>query len=456
MQPLSSFISVVINSFSSLAESRNILLHYIKPQEEIEIYFDCDKLEKILYNLLSNAFKFTPENGFITVALHSVLPIPDSYPHGAVKISVDDSGVGIPDDEISNIYERFTQGQNSNIHLFEGSGIGLALTRELVDLHHGEINITSTLNEGTKFDVILPMGKNHLKPDEIVERSEEEATVGPDIDIHMAGIKSEIDHQPLQEQLKSTSEKHLVLIVEDHPEVRDYIREHLEDDYQVIEAENGVMGVNIAKDQLPDLIISDVMMPEMNGYELTDILKKDALTSHIPIILLTAKASDEARIEGLETGADAYMAKPFNAKELEVRVKNLIEMRSKLREKFRKDFLLEPAEATAVSFDDEFINRVHDTIEKKMADPEFSVEVLLKDFAFGQRQFTRKVVALTGQTPVQFIRIMRIKRAKKMIEQKAGTISQIAFEVGFNNLSYFSKCFRQQFGKLPSEINSDL
>ncbi len=453
LQPVTSFISVVISSFSSLAESRNILLQYIKPQEEIEIYFDRDKLEKILYNLLSNAFKFTPENGFITITLNSVSPIPDSYPQGAVEISVDDSGVGIPDDEISNIYERFTQGQNSNIHLFAGSGIGLALTRELVDLHHGEINITSTLNEGTKFDVILPLGKDHLKPEEIVARNGEEAVVGTDIDIHMAGIKSEIDHQPLPEQLKSTSEKHLVLIVEDHPEVRDYIREHLEADYQVIEAENGVMGVNIAKDQLPDLIICDIMMPEMNGYELTNTLKKTALTSHIPIILLTAKASYEARIEGLETGADAYMAKPFNAKELEVRVKKLIEIRTRLREKFRKDFLLEPVEITAVSLNDEFISRVHDTIEKKMADPEFNVEVLLREFALGQRQFTRKVIALTGQTPVQFIRIMRLKRARELIEQGAGSVSEIAFNVGFNNLSYFSKCFRLQFGKLPSELN---
>ena len=448
--PLSSFISVVINSFSSLAESRKIHLQYIKPQEEIEIYFDRDKLEKILYNILSNAFKFTPENCYITVALHKIKT--NSYPQGAVEISVHDSGVGIPENELKQIFDRFTQGHNSSNNHFEGSGIGLALTKELVELHHGKITVASNAEEGTEFDVILPMGKDHLKPEEIIEKIQIIDKTDPDLKFDLDEIHDEVEMQQKNRQQRITSEKNIVLIIEDNRDVRKYIKEHLEKDFEIIEAENGKAGLKLANEQLPDLIVSDVMMPEMDGYELTDTLKKGSLTSHIPVILLTAKTSDEAKIEGLETGADAYMAKPFNAKELEVRVKKLIESRNNLREKFKKEFLLEPTDVNSISMDDDFIKRVHDTIEEKMANPEFNVEVLLDDFALGQRQFTRKVIALTGQTPVQFIRIMRLKRAMTLIRQGAGSLSQIAFDVGFRNLSYFSKCFRLQFGKLPSEV----
>jgi len=450
-QPLSSFISFVISSFSSLAESRNILLQYIKPQQEIEIYFDRDKLEKILYNLLSNAFKFTPENGFITVALNSIKT--NSYPKGAAEISVHDSGVGIPEDEVDHIFDRFIQGHSSSNNRLKGSGVGLALTKELVEIHCGEIRVSSHAEEGTEFDVILPLGKDHLKPEEIIEKDESKETQESSLPLNVTELESEIQIKPFYDEQLISSEKNIVLIVEDNSEVRNYIKEHLEKDYEIIEADNGKSGLKLASEQLPDLIISDVMMPEVDGFELTDTLKKKQLTNHIPVILLTAKASDEAKIEGLETGADAYMSKPFNAKELEVRVKKLIESRNNLREKFKKEFLLEPTNVTTISMDDEFTKRVHDTIEEKMTDPEFNVEVLLKDFALGQKQFTRKVLALTGQTPVHFIRIMRLKRAKKLIQQRAGTVSQIAFDVGFSNLSYFSKCFRMQFGILPSEID---
>jgi len=453
LQSLSTFINVVVSSFSSLAVSRNILLQYIKPQDEIEIYYDHDKLEKVLNNLLSNAFKFTPENGFITITLDTIHSRNDSYPDGAIKISVHDSGVGVSEDDIDNIFERFTQGHKSPQHISEGSGIGLALTKELVELHHGHIGISSIPDEGTMFDVILPMGKTHLKLGEITEFEVSEKISGDEISVQIPDLNVEISDQIYQEKNENIGEKHLILIVEDHTEVRSYIKEHLDNDYQVLEADNGAIGIAIAKEHLPDLIISDVMMPEMDGYELTDMLKKDSLTSHIPIILLTAKVSDEDRIEGLETGADAYMAKPFNARELKIRTEKLIESRIKLREIFRKEFLLEPTEIKAVSLDEKFIKQVHDIIDEKMSDSEFNVEVLLKDFAFGQKQFTRKVLALTGQTPVQFIRVMRLKRARRLIERKAGSVSEIAFKVGFNNLSYFSKCFRQQFGMLPSEIN---
>ncbi|MEJ2545597.1 MAG: response regulator, partial [Calditrichaceae bacterium] len=242
------------------------------------------------------------------------------------------------------------------------------------------------------------------------------------------------------------------LVVEDHPDVRHYLRDHLEKEYHIIEVENGAVGVESAKDYLPDLIISDVMMPEIDGYQLTDMLKNDILTSHIPIILLTAKTSDDERIEGLDTGADAYMSKPFNTKELLVRVNNLIESRIRLKQTIKRELLLEPKKIKKLSLDDEFLQKINNIIQKNMSDPHFGVEMLLRYFPLSQRQFTRKLQALTGQSPVQLIRLMRLKRAKQLLDQKAGTVSQIAFEAGFNNLSYFTKCFREQFGHLPSEF----
>jgi signal transduction histidine kinase/DNA-binding response OmpR family regulator/ligand-binding sensor domain-containing protein len=451
-QNLSEYISVIVNSFMPLAESRNIKLQYIKSENDIELYFDRDKLEIVLINLLSNAFKFTPEGGYITVALHTIKNDPNSQ--DAVEISVHDSGIGIPSKDLDKIFDRFVQANNFGNTRLEGSGIGLALAKEFVELHHGKITAASSVEEGTEFDIVLQMGKDHLKAEEIVEKEESEEFPDSGVQLNIAELESEIQTDITSENEVENGEKCLVLIVEDNAEVRNYIKLHLKNDYEILEAENGKTGLELAQENLPDLIVSDVMMPEVDGYMLTEAIKNVELTSHIPIILLTAKASDEERIEGLETGADAYMAKPFNAKELEVRVKKLIENRNNLRDKFKKEFLLEPNEENTVSLDDDFIKRVHDKIEEKMPNPDFNVEVLLKDFALGQRQFTRKVIALTGQTPVQFIRIMRLKKAMNLIKQKTGTVSQIAFGVGFSNLSYFSKCFQQQFGKLPSEIIS--
>ena len=355
LQPITPLIKVVINTFSTLAESRNILLQFVPPSQEPEIYFDRDKMEKILYNLLSNAFKFTPEHDFITVTLDMITSSSERFPIGAIKLSVQDSGIGIPSKEIKSIFDRFTQVNNANLYASDGSGIGLALTKELVELHHGEIHIASTPNEGTKFDIILPLGKDHLKPYEITDKEEPDTFFEDEKNLQLIDLNGDIDVPATEDSGNNNHEQHVVLIVEDHVEVREYIREQLSNEYQILEAGNGNFGVQLAKEHLPDLIISDVMMPEMDGYQLTNILKQNALTSHIPIIMLTAKVSDEARIEGLETGADAYMAKPFNAQELEVRVKKLIENRSILRDKFKNDFILEPASVKADSLDDEFI-----------------------------------------------------------------------------------------------------
>lgn len=451
-QPLSPFISVVINFFSSLAESKHIKLAFIRPEEEFELYFDTDMLEKILCNLLSNAFKFTPDHGFITITVQKVDPKPETYPDGAVVIGVHDSGKGIPEEEIGSIFKRFEQGEHSLNNSLKGSGIGLALTKELVLLHHGDIEVSTAVDEGTKFDVYLPLGRQHLQADEILD---EERDVNPpsEADFYIPVYHEKPQFSDQAESAGQQGNRCEIVIVEDNEEVRHYIRDHLEEEFLIAEAENGAVGEQYIIEHLPDLVVSDVMMPEMDGVEMTERLKKNPLTSHIPVILLTAKASEEARIEGLETGADAYMAKPFSAQELMVRAKKLIEGRKKLREAFKKELLLEPSESDAPSIQDMFLTKVTETIQKNLWDPDFGAERLSGSFNFSRRQFHRKVQALTGHTPGQLIRMFRLKKAKQMIEKGNGTVSEIAYEVGFNNLSYFSKCFSEQFGKLPSEID---
>ncbi|RME42563.1 MAG: DNA-binding response regulator, partial [Chloroflexi bacterium] len=243
-----------------------------------------------------------------------------------------------------------------------------------------------------------------------------------------------------------------VLIVEDHADVRRYLREHLQADYQVIEAKDGLEGMEVAREAIPDLVISDVMMPGQDGYALCAALKTDEKTSHIPVILLTARAGEEDTLTGLETGADDYLLKPFHAKELQVRVRNLIEQRRALRRRFLREGMMRPKEVTVTSLDDQFLQKVMTTIEARLADERFSVEELSHEVNMTPRHLHRKLRALTGKTPVQLIRFVRLSRARQLLEQRAGTVSEIAYQVGFSNLSYFARVFREEFGKLPSEI----
>ncbi|GAH78843.1 unnamed protein product, partial [marine sediment metagenome] len=242
----------------------------------------------------------------------------------------------------------------------------------------------------------------------------------------------------------------LVLTVEDHADIRIHIREHLEDSFRIMEAEDGVMGLDKAIENIPDLVITDLMMPNMDGVEMCKRLKTDERTSHIPVIMLTAKASVEDRVEGLETGADAYITKPFNIKELEVRVRKLIEQRKKLRERFSREITLEPKDIAITSADEKFLQRAMAIIEDHMADFEFEVRNFQDEIGMSRMQLFRKLKALTDQTPSEFIRTLRLKRAAKLIEQKFGNIAQITYEVGFNNLSYFAKCFKELYGVTPS------
>jgi signal transduction histidine kinase/DNA-binding response OmpR family regulator len=418
-----------VMSFFSLAETRRVRLILHTPDEAPELLYDADKLEKIVVNLLSNAFKFTPPDGVIETSL--------ALRDGMIEITVSDTGKGIPAEQLSRIFDRFYQVDSSETRGHEGSGIGLALVKEMTDYLGGKVDVESEVDKGTTFRVAVPFGTG-------VES--EFASVAEEASVDLGErIDPDLSSSP-PEGCPS------ILIVEDQPDMRVFIRSCLGEHYLISEAVNGENGFEIAKEQIPDLIISDVMMPVMDGYEFTRRTREDIRTSHIPVILLTARADETHRIEGLETGADDYISKPFSARELAARVRNLIEQRKKLREVYGKQAVLEPASTALSSADRQFLEKVNAAIATHLDDPDFSVDALSELVFLSRSQLHRKLTALIDQAPTTYIRSVRLQHALERLKKRDGSITEIAFDVGFSNLSYFSKCFKEQFGVLPSEI----
>ena len=463
-------IKGIAYSFETSAGIRKVELNVLVDPDEIEVYCDKDMMEKILSNLLSNAFKFTPEGGKVSLSLRATggsetislstkqiasslrsAPRNDSSSEGFASIIVADTGIGIPQEQLDKIFDRFYQVDASQTREHEGTGIGLALVKELVELHHGTIQVQSEVGRGTTFTVQLPLGRSHLKDDEIVEEglSGEPTLHGDDVAV---ADKAGGGPKEAAEAAKAESDKPIILIVEDNADVRSYIKDYLVSGYQVVEARDGAEGIEKAVEIIPDLIISDVMMPKKDGYEVCRTLKLDEKTSHIPIILLTAKAASENKIEGLETGADDYLIKPFEPKELLTRIRNLIDLRQKLRVKFSKGVELKPGEVAITSLDDAFLKRVMAAIEANMGRENFEVEGLAQAVFLSRIQLYRKLRALTNLTPADFIRRMRLQRAKELLEKNAGTVAEIADSVGFGNHSHFAHSFKEQFGILPGEV----
>jgi DNA-binding response OmpR family regulator len=410
-------------------------------------------LEKILSNLLSNAFKFTPEGGRVTVStyLRRAIQLNPSWKSDCVEITVQDTGAGIPADQLDRVFDRFYQVDASQTREHEGSGIGLALVKELVELQHGAVRVQSETGRGTTFTVLLPLGRSHLKDDEIADVPDNVEAMAPAAGIAAAGgIAAESTGSA--GMASRSHDKPLVLVIEDNADVRQYVRDNLPSTYHVVEAADGAEGVDRAREIVPDLIVSDVMMPKKDGYEVCRDLKNDEKTSHIPIILLTAKAASGDKIEGLETGADDYLIKPFDVRELIARIRNLIEVRRKLRERFSVGTVLKPGEIAIASLDDAFLQRVIAVVEKNMANEGFSVEDLGREVGMSRVQIHRKLTALTNQSAGEFIRYMRLHRAMDMLKKDAGTVSEIAYSVGFGSPAYFTKCFHEQFGLTPLEV----
>ncbi|MFO7614975.1 MAG: two-component regulator propeller domain-containing protein [Bacteroidales bacterium] len=439
-------------SFESLAKQKNIRLEFHADQEEILAYVDHDKMEKVLYNLLSNAFKFTPEGGRVAVTVGG---------QRSAVISITDTGPGISPAHLPHIFDRFYQADDSDARFQEGTGIGLALAKELVELHHGEIRVESELGKGTAFFVLLPLGSGQLREEGKRGRGEEGLEEFETWNLEHETRNTKLETRNTKHETRNTKhETHspLLLIVEDNADLRHYIRGFLEDSYSIIECGDGKAGFEKALETIPDLVISDVMMPVMDGYELCTKLKTDERTSHIPVILLTARAAVEDKLQGLETGADDYVAKPFNPEELLARIRNLIQQRKALREKFISDYwkgphmpgLQIPASGLGM-MDKEFLKKAIEVTERHLSDPDFQISVFCREIAMSRQQLYRKLRALMDQAPTEFVRTIRLKKAAELLAQRSGTVSEIAYDTGFNTLSYFTKCFKEQFGVNPSE-----
>ncbi|MFZ1517343.1 MAG: two-component regulator propeller domain-containing protein [Ignavibacteriaceae bacterium] len=438
------FLKRITASFSSLANDKNIKLTFnsypideVQLGEEILLYYDKKKLETVFYNLLSNAVKFSPAGEIIDVSVSKF--------DANVKINFVNSGIEISADKIKNIFDRFYQIDDTGTRNFEGTGIGLALVKEYVELHKSKIVVESN-NNRTIFTIHLPLGKNHLSENEIVQEDFDQLQM----DLIPQSDLSTTSTQIVNEQVET--DKTIILIVEDNSDLREMIKENLQESYFVLEAENGVKGLKLAEETIPDLIISDIMMPEMDGYELSQKIKTNEKTNHIPVILLTAKAETKDKIEGLETGADDYLIKPFNPNELKIRVKNLIKVRRQLREKYQSQMLIKPADVVVPSTQKVFLDKLTSIIEKNISNEEFSVEILCDDIGMSRAQLHRKIKAVTNQSASEFIRNFRLQRASELLKQNAGNIAEISYRVGFSSQAYFTKMFQQLYGLTPLDF----
>jgi signal transduction histidine kinase/DNA-binding response OmpR family regulator len=440
---LGQFLSVLVRSFESLAERRQIILNENIPQQPSICFFDQDKIQKILTNLLSNALKFTPEGGQVFIDFN----LNDSTPLMA-NLVINDTGIGIPIDQVSSLFERFSRTKTSELQ--SGSGIGLALTKELVVLHGGQIVVESSEGNGTKISLSLAVGKSFFKEEQISTSQIEELIINP----QQTKLETEGREFTAFDVLANAQDKPMLLIVEDNNDVRNYIKGQFLDLYTILEAENGKLGLDLALEKIPDVIITDVMMPEMDGIQLCTLLKTNDKTNHIPVMMLTARGDQEDKLSGLATGADDYLIKPFHAKEIQLRVANLMSRQNNLREQFQKKlYSLQPTAVQVENMDTAFIRKVKESIEAHLDEEQFSVVELSMDLGMSRSQLYRKLSALTGYSPNEVIRNMRLERAKQLLLRKAGTVSEIAYLCGFSAPAYFVKCFREYFGMTPGEIS---
>lgn len=429
------FLRAVTSSFNSLAAQHRVDYRVQIPQTAFLTSFDRDKLEKVVNNLLGNAFKFAGDDAMISIDV-------GPNEHG-IQIEVSDTGKGIPKEKLPFIFNRFYQVDSGAAREKEGSGIGLALTKNLVELMSGTITVTSEMGKGTIFTVTLPLRALETASDD----SEAHASAENDRKVSSFIPKSRPFH------LEKEDKRNLpqILLVEDNDDMRQYIKEHLIHLFRIKEAVNGKTGLEMAIADPPDLIITDLMMPKMDGMELCKKLKTEVHTSHVPIIMLTAKAGLDNKIEGLETGADDYLTKPFDGKELLVRTKNLIDQRQKLRELFfDKTMNVNPKKVTVTSIDQKFLEQLLELLEAHFSDSDFGVPQMQDALAMSKTQLHRKLKALTNEAPGELLRNFRLKMAAQLLALKADSVTQIAYQVGFNNLSYFAKCFRELYGVAPS------
>ncbi len=444
---LNKFLSYLVASFSSMAERKHITLSFDPGASNPLLYFDADKLEQVITNLLSNALKFTPEHGKVLVGVREV----GEDKQAGVEIFVRDTGRGIPNEALPYIFDRFHQVEEAVALEYIGTGIGLALSRELVEIHGGSISAESELGFGSTFLVRLPCGHAHFSPQDLVPVVDGvEADAVPAAEVAAAALE-EGETEPHDDVEEGPADgAPTILVVDDEADMREYLHGLLGAHYHIEEASDGVEGLEKVRRIQPALVVSDVIMPKLDGFALCRAIKMDEALNHVPVILLTGRAEQEAEREGLEIRADDYIRKPFRTETFLARVENLIEIRRHLRQRFSEEVVLQPSAITVASADAEFLERVRAVVESQMEHSNFGVEWLADEVGVSPRHLQRKLRALTRLSAKGFINMMRLQPAAQLLDQQAGTIAEAAYAVGFQDASYFSKLFKQTFGVTPS------
>ncbi len=451
------FLKGITYSFKSMAELKSLQVIFDSQLQRLTLLYDPVKLEKAMMNLMGNALKFTPVDGRITVSAQRFFSKSTDFPYGFLEITVSDTGIGIDTRQLPYIFDRFYQVEDEfdHHHKPKGSGIGLALVKELIALHHGDITVESKKGHGTRFTLRLPLPEKELIPGEpAAEAPFVELRKTDDFGIvELPPIDVDLYYDEIREMAEANGkdERNVVLVVEDNRDVRKFIRGALEEHYRVVEAADGEAGIQKTLDIIPDLIVSDVMMPRKDGFQLCEALKKDIKTSHIPIILLTAKASEDSMVSGLAIGADDYITKPFNAKILLTRIDNLIRIRRTLQESVQRELILQPTEIAVSSLDKEFMTEMKAVIEKNLADMDFGVDQLAEALYMSRPTLNRKMKAITGESPNQFIQSHRLKRGAQLLKANFGNVTEVAFAVGFSTSNYFTRSFKKKFQQSPQE-----
>ena len=435
---IAAFVKNAAESFQPLVKKRKIHFSFLCDPESMIGYFDMDKLDKILYNLLSNAAKYNKEDGFIQVSLSY-----DETDKDFVLLKIKDNGKGISKEKQKNLFKRFYEGDYRKFNTI-GTGIGLSLTKDLVELHEGTISVESEVDHGTEFMVRIPIERSYYDEEQI----DDEAISLMQNSVNYEDTQEDADVETQEVTIKANT----ILLVEDNGELLHLMTKLLSREYNVFTAQNGKEGIAVLEKEDVDLIVSDVMMPEMDGIEFCQYIKNKFETSHIPVVLLTAKNKEEDRVEAYESGADGFISKPFNLSVLHARISNLLRSRERMGKDFKKQLVFEAKELNYTSVDEDFLQRAIDCVHRHLDDPDFDQAKLLEEMYMAKSTFFRKLKSLTGLTYVSFIRNIRMKAACRIMEEKKNIrISELAYAVGYNDPRYFSNSFKKEFGMQPSE-----
>jgi signal transduction histidine kinase/AraC-like DNA-binding protein/ABC-type xylose transport system substrate-binding protein len=434
---ITAFVNDITGAFNDTARKKLIPFNVMSRVKDLNLWFDSTMLDKVLFNLLSNAFKFTSEHGTIN------LMIDKSEDGKMAVIKVEDDGIGMDADDTAHAFEMFYQGHSST---FKGTGLGLSLSKQLIGLHHGCITVKSEKGKGTCFEISLPIGRSHLQADEILSETPSLINTYEDAKIYTSDIEK-VELQ--QEHTDAVQKENSVLIIEDNDDLRTFLKRRLGSRYELHEAANAETGTALAFDIVPDLIISDIVLPGQNGLQITEMLKHDIRTSHIPVILLTAKGSIEEQIEGIKSQADAFIVKPFNLEYLEETIKTVLKNRAVLREHYTSELPAETRSNSSSKIDRKFINEFTAIVENNISNENFSVDEICKAIGVSRVQLYRKVKALIGYNVNDYILTVRLQKAKYLLLNEDLSISEISYKVGFSSQAYFATVFKSKFGVTP-------